>query len=81
MPKLREYVKTFKVEDRDKYKSNKLRYFHIDDEKLLENIKLSEQILKIWIECFTSLWLQIYKNHNKNLYFFICLKCLKQFST
>ena len=47
MPKIREYVKTFKVEDRDKYKSNKLRYFHIDDEKLLESIKLSEQILKI----------------------------------
>ena len=47
MPKISEYVKTFKVEDRDKYKSNKLRYFHIDDEKLLENVKLSEQILKI----------------------------------
>ena len=33
------YVKTFKVIDRDKDKSNKLMYFRVDDEKLLENNK------------------------------------------
>ena len=27
---------TFKVKDRDKNKSNKLKYFHIDDGNLLE---------------------------------------------
>ena len=35
MPKMRGYVKTFKVED----KINKLISFHIDDEKLLEKYK------------------------------------------
>ena len=35
MPKMRGYVKTFKVED----KINKLMSFHIDDEKLLEKYK------------------------------------------
>ena len=33
------YVKTFKVKDGDKDKSNKLMSFHIDDEKLLEKYK------------------------------------------
>ena len=36
IPKISEYVKTFKVKDR---KSNKLMSFHIDDEKLLEKYK------------------------------------------
>ena len=36
MPKMSRYVETFKVED----KSNKLITFRIDDEKLLQNIKL-----------------------------------------
>ena len=33
------YVKTFKVKERDKNKSNKLMSFCIDDEKLLEKCK------------------------------------------
>ena len=33
------YVKTFKVIDRDKDKNNKLMYFRVDVEKLLENNK------------------------------------------
>ena len=40
MPKISGYVKTFKVED----KNNKLMYFRIDDEKLLEKYK------SIWTE-------------------------------
>ena len=36
LPKRSEYVKTFKVKDRDKDKSNKIMSFAIDDNKLLE---------------------------------------------
>ena len=36
---MRRYVKTFKVKDGDKHKNNKLMYFHINDEKLLEKYK------------------------------------------
>ena len=39
LPKISEYVKTFKVEDVDKDKNNKLMSVHIDDEKLLEKYK------------------------------------------
>ena len=39
LPKINEYVKTFKVRDGDKDKSNKLMSFRIDDEKLLEKFK------------------------------------------
>ena len=39
MPKMSGYVKTFKVKDGDKDKSNKLMSFHKDDEKLLEKYK------------------------------------------
>ena len=39
MPKMSGYVKTFKVKEGDKDKSNKLMSFHIDDEKLLEKYK------------------------------------------
>ena len=39
LPKISEYVKTFKVRDGDKDKSNKLMSFRIDDEKLLEKFK------------------------------------------
>ena len=39
MPKMREYVKTFKVKDEDKDKKNKLMFFRIDDEKLLQKYK------------------------------------------
>ena len=35
MPKISGYINTFKVED----KNNKLMFFHIDDEKLLEKYK------------------------------------------
>ena len=40
------YVKTIKVEDRDKVKNNKLISFHVDDKKLLQNIKLCGLRLK-----------------------------------
>ena len=36
MPKMSGCVKTFKIEDRDKVKNNKLISFRIDDEKLLQ---------------------------------------------
>ena len=36
MPKINEYVKTFKVKDGDKDKNNKLMSFLTDDEELLE---------------------------------------------
>ena len=39
MPKISEYVKTFKVKERDKNKNNKLKSFHIDNEKRLEKYK------------------------------------------
>ena len=39
MPKMIGYVKTFKVKEGDKGKSNKLMSFHIDVEKLLEKYK------------------------------------------
>ena len=34
-----EYVKAFKIKDGDKDKNNKLIFFCIDDEKVLENYK------------------------------------------
>ena len=39
MSKVSGYVKTFKIKDRDKDKNNKLMYFRIYDEKLLEKYK------------------------------------------
>ena len=39
MPKMSEYVKTFKVKEGDKDKNNKLISFCIDDEKLLQKYK------------------------------------------
>ena len=39
MPKIRGYVKTFKVKEGDKDKNNKLMFFCIDDQKLLEKYK------------------------------------------
>ena len=39
LSKMIRYVKTFKVKDGDKDKSNKLMSFHVDDEKLLEKIQ------------------------------------------
>ena len=42
-----EYVKTFKVEEGDIDKSNKLMSFHVDDEKLLEKYKVIWTKMKI----------------------------------
>ena len=39
MPKIRGYIKTFKVKEGDKDKNNKLMFFCIDDQKLLEKYK------------------------------------------
>ena len=39
MPKISGYVKTFKVKDGDKDKNNKLVYFRIDGEMILEKHK------------------------------------------
>ena len=44
IPKMSGYVKTFKVKDGDKDKSNKLMSFRIDYEKLLDKCKA------IWIK-------------------------------
>ena len=44
MPKMNGYIRTFKVKERDKDKSNKLMSFHTDDEKLLQKYKA------IWIK-------------------------------
>ena len=44
MPKMSGYVKTFKIKDGDKDKSNKLMSFRIDHEKLLEKYKA------VWIK-------------------------------
>ena len=54
MPKIIRYVKTFKVKDGDKDKNNKLIYFRIDNEKLLEKTIWTE-IEDLKNECFTSL--------------------------
>ena len=39
MPKMSQYVKTFKIQEWNEDKKNKLRSFRIDDEKLLEKCK------------------------------------------
>ena len=56
MPKMSRYVKTMKVQD----KNIKLMYFHIDDEKLLENYKTIwtniEDLKKYSIKRLTTLW-------------------------
>ena len=39
LPKLSEYIKTFKVEDGGKDKNNKLMFFSINDENLLEKYR------------------------------------------
>ena len=50
----------FLDKDGDKDKNNKLVYFPIDGEKLLEKHEIiwtkMEDLKKYWIECFTSLW-------------------------
>ena len=42
MPKMRGYVKTFKVKDGHKHKRDKLMSFYIQDDKLLEEDKAIE---------------------------------------
>ena len=70
MPKMSGYVKIFKNKDEGKDKSNKLMFFCINDEKLLEKYKA------IWtkIEDLKSIELNSlpvyddrYKNQNKNI--------------
>ena len=39
MPKISGYAKTFKVKEGNKDKSNKIRSFRIEDEKLFEKYK------------------------------------------
>ena len=39
MPKIRGYIKTFTVKEGDNDKNNKLMFFCIDDQKLLEKYK------------------------------------------
>ena len=60
LPKMSGFVQKFKVKDGDKDKNNKLVYFSIDGEKLLEKHEIiwtkMEDLKKYWIECFTSLW-------------------------
>ena len=70
MPKMSRYVKTFKVKEGDKDKSNKLMSFRIDDEKLLKKYRA------IWTKIEDSKNIQLsylllyddrYKNQNKNI--------------
>ena len=61
-----------KGKEGDNDKNNKLMSFHIDDEKLLKKYKTIwtkiEDFLKNWIKCSFSLWWQIYKTQNKNIW-------------
>ena len=75
MPKMSGYVKIFKNKDEGKDKSNKLMFFCINDEKLLEKYKA------IWtkIEDLKSIELNAlpvyddrYKNQNKNIVNELC---------
>ena len=56
LPKMSGYVKTFKVKDSDKDKSNKLVSFCVNDEKLLEKCKTIwskiEDIVRYYIKWF-----------------------------
>ena len=47
LPKISGYVKTLKVKDGDKFKSNKLMSFHTDDDKLFQNYLYQIEDLKI----------------------------------
>ena len=63
-PKMSGYVKTFKIQDKDKYKNNKLMFFRIDDGKLLEKHKTIwtniENLKNIDLNALTSCY-DIYK--------------------
>ena len=49
-------VKIFKVKHGDKDKTNKLMFFRVDNEKLLEKYKTIWTKIEDWIKCFNSLW-------------------------
>ena len=63
-PKMSAYVKTFKIQDKDKDKNNKLMFFRIDDGKLLEKHKTIwtniENLKNIDLNALTSCY-DIYK--------------------
>ena len=63
-PKMSGYVKTFKIQDKDKDKNNKLMFFRIDDGKLLEKHKTIwtniENLKNIDLNALTSCY-DIYK--------------------
>ena len=70
MSKMSGYVKTFKVKEGNKNKSNKLMFFGIDNEKLLKKYKA------IWTKVkdlkntelnALPVYHDIYKNQNKNI--------------
>ena len=63
-PKMSGYVKTFKIQDKDKDKNNKLMFFRIDHGKLLEKHKTIwtniENLKNIDLNALTSCY-DIYK--------------------
>ena len=63
-PEMSGYVKTFKIQDKDKDKNNKLMFFRIDDGKLLEKHKTIwtniENLKNIDLNALTSCY-DIYK--------------------
>ena len=63
-PKMSGYVKTFKIQDKDKDKNNKLMFFRLDDGKLLEKHKTIwtniENLKNIDLNALTSCY-DIYK--------------------
>ena len=56
IPKMKGYVKTFKVKDEDKNKNNKLISFRIDDKEFLEKYKA------IWTKIDSIDSLLVYEN-------------------
>ena len=71
LPKMSGYVKTFKVKDSDKDKSNKLVSFCVNDEKLLEKCKTIwskiEDIVRYYIKWFREHWQLGFVTLNSNL--------------
>ena len=65
------YIKTFKAEDGDKDKNNKLMSFRIDDEKIFQKyVAISTKIEDIKNINLNALpvYYDIYKNQNKNIW-------------
>ena len=65
-------IKLFKVKEEDQGKSKKLISFCIDDKKLLAKYKTIwnkiENLKTYRIQCCKSLWWEIYKKQNKNIW-------------